>query len=154
MSTRLVALPAMLICVSGLVAADLFLPTQVAVQKRATLNLVLTGADDLAGFQCDLELDANAMDAAFQAGPAAVAASKSLIVTATAAGQWRLMVAGLNQNSLRDGTVVLLTLEVKAPGALPGAYAIRLSNAAGTTRDGRPAEIRSSGGSVTIQAAE
>jgi hypothetical protein len=154
MSTRFAALLAMLACGTGLPAADLSLPTRVDVQKRATLNLVLTGADGLAGFQCDLELDAKAMEAAFQAGPAATAAGKGLIATPIASGKWRLIVAGLNQNSLPDGVVALLILEVKAPGVLPGAYPIRLLNAAGATKDGKPVPIGPSDGSVIIQAAE
>ena len=76
-----------LLASGALAAADLSLPAGVVVHKTAALNLTLAGAGgDLAGFQCDLEFDSDALEIAFAAGPASMAAGKSLVVTAPAPG--------------------------------------------------------------------
>jgi hypothetical protein len=153
MWTRMIALLVMPGCAAALLAADLALPARVVVHEQATLNLVLSGAgEDLAGLQCDLEFDAGVMEIAIQPGPASSAAGKEVAVTTPAPGQRKLLVAGMNRTNLRDGIVVLLAVQIKAPTA--GSYAIRILNAVGTTKDARVVPVGSSDGSVVVETVE
>ncbi len=138
-----------------LMAADLSLPAGVVVHPQATLNLVLAGApEDLAGLQCDLEFDADALEIGLQAGPAASKAGKGLVITTPAEGRRRLLVAGMNQTSLGDGVLLVLRVRVKTVSASSGTYALRIQNAIGTTKDGSSVSMRTSDGSVVVPGGE
>jgi len=149
MLTRGGVLLVLLVSGGALLGADLALPAETSIQGPVTLNLILTGAGaDLAGFQCDLEFDADALEIALAAGPASTAAGKELVVTAPAGGVRRVLVAGFNTTGLSDGAVVRISVQLKTAPARKATYAIRLRNAVGSTKDGRAVPMQVSDGSL------
>lgn len=96
-------------------AAELSVGSAAATAGQpATLNVTLASRGAaLTGLQFDLEYDATALDVSAAAGPAATDAGKGLQSAMVKPGKQRVLVFGLNQNSISDGIVVVLRVSLK-----------------------------------------
>ncbi len=86
--------------------------------------------DQISALQFDLQFDRSVLSIIAIPGPAIRSASKNLYGADLSAGLHRTLVAGLNQNSLSDGSIVTLFLNVlpSAPvGRIP--LALRIPSA-------------------------
>jgi uncharacterized protein (TIGR03437 family) len=82
-------------------------------------------------------------------GAAIRSASKNLYGLDLSAGLRRILIAGLNQNSLSDGPILTLFVNV-LPSAGVGAYAISIQNALGADPYGNAVAIPDASGAITI----
>ena len=84
------------------------------------------------------------------AGAAATAAGKQVTVTSISGGT-RLLVYGLNQTVLGDGSIANLAITIAA-GATSGAKAVSAANASAADANGNSVSISTADGSVTVGA--
>jgi len=133
------------------IAADVALPQDVRLAKRTTLELSLSSAEkDLCSLQLDLVFDSNAVNLFVDAGPAAISAGKGVVESSSELGRRRLIIAGLNQQPIRDGVLLRINVVLIAPLSEESAYAIGIQNAAGAGSDARAIQVTASGGSVIV----
>jgi len=100
-------------------AATLSIGTAQVRPKEAGIEVAMTFAaeagEQVSGIQFDLLFSENvAALSAMRTGAAAAAAGKSVSFNQIAAGRYRALVAGLNQNIIGDGVVVVLVFDVGA----------------------------------------
>ena len=105
--------------------------------------------DQIAGLQFDLAFDSAALSVIVAPGPAIRSAGKDLYTSNLGPGSFRVMVSGLNQDSLSDGGMVTVFIGV-APNAAAGAYTIGLKNAIGTDASGNAVAIPDATAAITI----
>ena len=107
---------------------------------------------EVSGLNFDLSFDASRLTLDHvSAGPAATSAEKSVSSSTPSSGTVRVIVFGLNQTAIPDGTLVNVFFEIKA-GSAPGTIALPLGNAAASSPAGSSVPISTSAGSLTIQA--
>lgn len=99
--------------------------------------------------QFDVEYNPSAMTISGALGLAAKAASKQITITDGAPNRKRVLLWGLNHNNLEDGTVVALTVEVKADAAV-GDYPLRIQSAGASNSAGSPVAVRTADGNVAV----
>lgn len=133
-------------------AAELSVGSAAATAGQpATLNVTLASRGAaLTGLQFDLEYDATALDVSAAAGPAATNAGKGLQSAMVKPGKQRVLVFGLNQNSISDGIVVVLRVSLKDVAEV-GEHAIHLSALVGTNRRAETVAISGQDGSVKVE---
>jgi uncharacterized protein (TIGR03437 family) len=107
--------------------------------------------DQVSGLQFDLEFDSSALSVIVVPGSPIRSGGKSLYTANLGTGWNRVLVSGLNQNSLADGGIVTVFVNV-APNASPGAYTINLANAVGADPSGNAVAIPDASGAITISA--
>jgi uncharacterized protein (TIGR03437 family) len=105
--------------------------------------------NSVSGLQFDLAVNSGALSVVVVPGPAIGSAGKNLYTASLGAGSSRILVAGLDQNSLSDGGILTVFVNV-APNAGPGAYTINLANAIGADPSGNPVPIPDASGAITI----
>ena len=105
--------------------------------------------NSVSGLQFDLAFNSGALSVIVVPGPAIGSAGKNLYTASLGAGSSRVLVAGLDQNSLSDGGILTVFVNV-APDAGPGAYTINLTNAIGADPSGNAVPIPVASGAVTI----
>jgi hypothetical protein len=139
-----------------LTGADMALGSgEVAPGRSVSLALVLSdGQNQLGVFQCDLAYDSDVLNIAVDRGPSAKAAEKNVTYSQPATNMLRLVVAGVNRNTIPDGIVVLLSVTAKRSAAQGGNYFIQVSGAVGGTVDAIPLATKVSSGRVSIVAPE
>lgn len=104
-------------CAQSAIGATLSVGTAEVHPKDAGIEVAMTfaaGQDEhVSGVQFDLLCSESvAALSSMRAGPAAVAAEKSVSFNRIAAGRYRAIVAGLNQNVIGDGVLVVLVFDV------------------------------------------
>lgn len=153
-----------------LAAALLALPVGVAAQSGASLsvgnasglpgavsisvpvNLSSGGGAQIAGLSFTLTFDSSRLAFASCAdGPSADAALKDAACNPQGASAVRVIIFGLNQNAIPDGTVVYVRFNVLS-GATPGTSALTPSNLAATDPSGNPVTIGGSDGYFEVLA--
>ncbi len=118
------------------------------------IDVVLDPAgSDVSALQFDVEYDASVLDAAVEAGPAAVNAVKGVQSASLGSGKMRVVILGTNQNSMAAGPVALLKVTLKGSPEAGRSYPIKLSAVTGSTGKGEPVTITSRDGVVTIPGA-
>src|ERR1700734_559159 len=90
--------------------------------------------------QFDLVFDSSAISVLVVPGPSIRSAGKQLYTANLGAGLVRILVAGLNENSLNDGGMVTVFVNV-APNAGAGAYTGLLNTAVGADPSGNAVTI-------------
>jgi hypothetical protein len=120
---------------------------QVGTSVPLAVRFVAAGSQ-VAALQFDLSFDSTTMALGTAAGANATSAGKTVYSASVAIGLTRVLLAGLNQNTLSDGSVVTLTALVTNSSAA-GAYALRLTNAIASDQAGNILPLTTSDGSVT-----
>ena len=105
----------------------------------------------ISGLQFDLSFDGTALSVTSVIGAAARASGKAAYVSAPASGRVRVVIWELNQDPISDGVLVNLFVNVTA-GAKLGAYPIHFEDALATGPDGKPVEVSTSDGGLTVEA--
>ena len=120
----------------------------------AVVSLDSAAGDSVSGVQFDIAFDGGAMDvSAVTIGQAAAAADKELSFYRVDADTVRVIVAGLNQTAIADGTVAKASFDVDA-GAAPGTYAISLMLVLLSDPYGAPVDVEIFPGSMVVTEAE
>jgi hypothetical protein len=102
------------------------------------------------GIQMDVEFDPSALEiASVKAGEAAAQANKTVSSNPLSDGVRRVIVAGLNQNAISDGIVVILSFNIKATAAA-GAYPVLLTELQLVNPDGVQLSGDTVAGSITV----
>ncbi len=99
----------------------------------------------------DLSFDPNRLTF-YQAtvGDAALAAGKQVASSIVAEGTVRVIVYGLNQTAIGDGTIVFITFDVDG-NATAGVLPLTISNAAAAAPDATSVTLTGTDGSITIE---
>jgi len=102
------------------------------------------------GLNFDLSFDAGRLNVQNVAiGGAASSASKTLSWSSPSSGRVRVIIFGLNQTAISNGTVANVTFGVNA-GAASGATGLALSNATATDQSGSSVSLSLSSGTFTV----
>jgi hypothetical protein len=120
---------------------------QAGSSVQIAVRFVAAGAQ-VAGLQFDLSFDPT-MALGASAAASATSAGKTVYSAGVATGLTRILLAGLNQNTLGDGPVVTLTALVSS-GTAAGVYALHLTNAIASDQAGNVLPLTTSDGSVTV----
>lgn len=107
---------------------------------------------EVSGLNFDLSYDAGRLSVGnVTIGGAASAAGKSLAWSQPSAGTARVIIFGVNQTAIGDGTVANVSFDV-LPGAAPGVSGLDLHNAAATSPTGGGIPLSLDDGSFTVNA--
>jgi len=106
---------------------------------------------ELASLQFDLRYDSASLNIVPFAGPAAVAVEKAVAARDVAPGRKRILLMGLNQSTLPDGVVV--SLRISTDSLAPGMYELRLTDAVGSDKYGRPVPVATIDGNLSVASA-
>src|SRR5207253_408608 len=98
--------------------------------------------------QFDLEID-TMLNPTAVIGTAAVTAGKSLTAADLGSGKRRFLIAGLNQTTIQDGTLVSLSV-VLPVGTSGRIFPFHLSAAGGADKDGRSTQFATADGVLTV----
>ena len=104
---------------------------------------------ELASVQFDVRYDSPALDVSAALGPAADASVKTLWTSRPEPGKTRILIAGLNQNTLADGVIARLKVQVAADFPA-GLYSLDLEGLVASNPAGNPVFVPSTGGSVAV----
>jgi hypothetical protein len=134
-------------------ASQVSLPDQSAAPGTSVLIPVAFTAEaaSVSGVQFDIEYDNSAMSLVITIGDAAVGAEKNLYMADVAPNKKRVLVVGLNQNLIPDGTLVNISASIN-DNAPDGVYALGLSNVCGTDSSGDSTLVTGSDAALTVQA--
>lgn len=102
----------------------------------------------ITALQFDLQYDASNLNVSAAGGAAATAAGKLLSSQDVSPGVKRFLLIGFNQSALPDGAIASLLLSFTSPGS----YALHLSNAIATDKDGGVIALSTADGNVSVQA--
>lgn len=148
---------AMPLCLVSLVTpgycADLSMPAQFT-GPGAILPVAVSfasGGESVSGLQFDLSYDASVLSLSAIVGDATRNSGKTLYMAAAGSGQTRFVITELNQNSIVDGSIVSLFVNVM-PGAAPGVYSVHFASAAASDPAGHSIAMTTTDGSITVQA--
>jgi hypothetical protein len=131
-------------------AAEITLPrVSIAAGSTASGNVQFAAQGaQVAGMQFDVEYPAS-LSLTATLGGVASAAGKSLTVQDMGAGRKRLLIVGINQTVIADGTVAVLAITVQA-GTGPGVYDLRVSGAAAANPSAGLLPLAGVNGAVTV----
>jgi len=113
--------------------------------------LIENDGQAISALQFDLSFDGAALSLSAVTGAAARSADKSLHLAALAPNKVRFLIWELNQNSIPDGTIVNLFVNV-ATGATPGVYSIHFEGVRASDPNGQPVSVSTSDGMLTLKA--
>lgn len=123
-----------------------------AAGKPAAVNVTLASAGAaLAGVQFDLEYDAAVFNVTAETGPAAAQAGKSVQSAPVAAGKLRVLIVGLNRNTMSDGVVAVLQVSLKGAVGASRSFPLRITVPVGTTAAAQSVRMTGSDGSVKVE---
>jgi uncharacterized protein (TIGR03437 family) len=105
--------------------------------------------DQVSALQFDIEFDSSAFGIIAIPGSAIRSAGKNFYSADLGPGSLRILLAGLNRNSLTDGPILTLFVNV-LPTASQGSYSIVLTNALGADPAAAAVTISCSPGTITI----
>jgi uncharacterized protein (TIGR03437 family) len=134
-------------------SSQIVLPSQSAVPGATIVEQVafVSQAVSLSGVQFDVQYDNSAMSLGATLGNSPEAYRKSLYAIDLAPNIKRVLIIGLNQTIIPDGTLINLSVNI-SPSAGNGAYTLTLSNVFGTDPSGNPAAVTGSGAMITVNA--
>jgi uncharacterized protein (TIGR03437 family) len=116
-----------------------------------TVNLSVelqTQGAQIAGLQFDILCDRSALTLSAAAGTAASAAGKS-VTSNLLPGGMRVLIVGLNQTLIGDGSVVNLSISI-ASGARSGNYPLTITGASGADPSGQSISVSAASGAVVV----
>jgi hypothetical protein len=105
----------------------------------------------ISGVQFDLEYDQTAMTLAPTLGDAPRQSGKCMYTADLSSNRTRILIVGLNQNHIADGTLVNLFVNVSV-GAPQGSYPMKISEIVGTDPSGVLRSILGGAGTLTVDA--
>jgi trimeric autotransporter adhesin len=134
-------------------SSEILLPSQSASPGTSILTQVAfaSQASTVSGVQFDVQYDSSAMSLAATLGAPAQASGKSLFAADLASNKKRFLIIGLNHNSIPDGTLINLSVNI-GPTAPSGVYALTLSNVSGTDPSGNATQLIGGNGTITVNA--
>ncbi len=115
----------------------------------ALASYYTSSGDQVSGLQFDLTFSVNALSLIVIPGPAIRSAGKSFYTANPASGSSRVLIAGLNQNSLSDGPLITIFVNV-AGNAAAGTYTIDIVNVIAADPAGNAVAIPNASIAVTI----
>jgi len=104
----------------------------------------------VSGLQFDLVFDNSVLSLTTVVGLAARSSGKTVYIAPLSSRQTRFLVTELNQNTISDGAIVQLFVNV-APGVAPGVYSIHFQSVLATDPSGHSVPISSSDGTVNVE---
>lgn len=122
-----------------------------AAQASAAVNVTFTSqGDSVTDLNFDIGYDSAAMSVNVTAGQLVTAAGKTLASSDPASGKKRVLITGLNSNALGDGTLVTLTVNLRA--AAPGSLSVKFASGSvkATDKNGKDVRVTTSDGAVTV----
>lgn len=123
----------------------------VSARQTVILNVNLKSAGEtLTGIQFDIDYDAAVFDVSLENGPVAEQAGKNLQSASRGAGKRRVLIIGLNQNSLSDGVVAILRVSLKGKVEAGRRYAIGMTSPAGTNSRAESVAVSGRGGVIGL----
>jgi hypothetical protein len=136
-------------------AADLNIGQEVlSAGHPATVNVSLaSGGAALTGLQFDLEYDATLLNVTVSAGASATQGGKNVQPAVISPGKLRVLIVGLNRNTITDGVVAVLNVSLKGSAEASRAFPIRMIAPVGTTASAQSVKISSTDGSVKVASA-
>jgi len=118
---------------------------------RLPVTLALGPGEKVGGLQFDLVFDANALELQEVAtGPAAKAASKDVFSSPLSSGRVRVLIAGLNQNTIADGVVADAFFEV-ASRARAGSLPVAVKSVVLSDPFGNAVPAKRADGAITVR---
>jgi hypothetical protein len=122
-----------------------------SADKTASLKMTFTAGKDAAtGVQFDLEYDAAALDITIEGGPAAQQASKNVRSAQIRPGKLRVLIIGLNRNTILDGVIAVVHVSFKG-GDGAKTFPVHVTAAAGTTANAQTISVSAKDGSVRAE---
>ncbi len=106
---------------------------------------------DVSGLNFDMAFDTSRLVLReVRDGPEAIDADKDVSSSTPSSGTVRVIVFGVNQNSIGDGVVAFIVFDIKTT-ASPGTVSLPLSNASATSPDGSNVSLSTNSGSLTVE---
>ncbi len=113
--------------------------------------LISSGGAQPAGIQLDLSFNASILTFnSASAGPAASAAGKSAVSHSSTPGALRVIVFGMNQNVMADGTIAWIEFKIAA-AAVASIQPVSVTAASASTPLGQNIPVSFSGGNLIVQ---
>ncbi|MGA2590987.1 MAG: cohesin domain-containing protein [Bryobacteraceae bacterium] len=109
-----------------------------------------SGGSSVSGLQFDLVFDNSALSLTTVVGLAARSSGKTVYIAPLSSRQTRFLITELNQNTISDGAIVQLFVNV-GPGVAPGAYSIHFESVVATDPSGQSVPMSSSDGTVNVE---
>ena len=130
-------------------AADLSIPPTYGSAGATVTAPVQYRAEkaSIAALQFDLLFDSNVMSISATVGSAAAAAGKTAASNLLAPGVLRVIVFGINQNVIGNGSVVDLAITLN-PNARRGAYSLDFQNVVGASPNAQEVPIGARSGTI------
>lgn len=143
---------ALAILAASAMGAELTLSRGVlSADKPALLEMTLAAGKDLpTGIQFDLEYDPAALDLSVEAGPVAQKAAKGLRSAQIRAGKLRVLIIGINRNTISDGVVAVVHVTYKGSDA-GKTFPLHVTAAAGTNANAESVAVTVNDGSVKVE---
>jgi trimeric autotransporter adhesin len=149
---RLIAIGSCFVLARGAACAAQIAAGSLTLSPATSGTLIVSYSsqgNSISGLQFDLAFNSGALSVIVVPGPAIGSAGKNLYTATLGAGSSRVLVAGLDQNSLSDGGILTIFVNV-GPTAGPGSYTINLANAVGADPSGNAVSIPDASGAITI----
>ena len=133
-------------------AAELSLEQGIlSADKTASLKVTFTAGKDAAtGLQFDLEYEPAALDITVEGGPASQQASKNVRSAQIRPGKLRVLIIGINRNTIPDGVIAVLHVSCKGAEAAK-TFPIHVTAADGTTADAERVSMTAKDGGVRVE---
>jgi len=124
--------------------------TSAGSQVDVPVILTVSSSEDVAGIQLDILFDADALGApAVEAGQAALDAGKGVSSSLVSEDRLRLVIAGINQNTMDSGTVATVVFTI--PAATPdGTQPLTVDNGLLADPYGNQVAVTTVSGSIVI----
>lgn len=117
-------------------------------QSNVTISVGFSSTTDVSGVNFDFGFDSSRLTVTSVTGGSA-ADGKSLSWSTPSSGTVRVIVFGLDQAAIPDGTLVNVTFAVKS-SAPAGTFPLTISNAAASAPDGSSVPVNTNGGSFDV----
>jgi len=140
-----------LFSIAPAVCADLSMSAQGANPGGSILIPIslASGGESISGIQFDLLADNPALSLVPVIGDAVRNSGKTIYVASPGDGSTRILITELNQDSIADGILVNLFVNV-APTVVPGSYSIHFKSAVATDAYGDPVALSTQDSSITV----
>ena len=122
----------------------------VSPSDTAVVTVTLTTTDQpISAIQFDIQYPAAALQITVAAGSALDPAQKTFRTNTPQPGTVRILIAGLNQTPIPDGTIATVSAQVAA-GTFPIAYPLQVANVIGSDAAGNTIALFSANGGITV----
>ena len=103
----------------------------------------------VAALQFDIGYAVDSVGLSVSSGGVLAGADKTLYTADPQSGSKRILIAGLNQNTIGDGVIATLSVQVRL-GVAPGVYPLAIGNGAASDGSGTAVSVTLSAGSVIV----